>query len=72
MQVANAPPSSEHANVDPASVAVNANVASGTVTVPDGPESIVVCGAAVSTVKLRVAALASELPTASVARTENV
>ena len=39
---------------------------------PVGPPVIVVSGAAVSTVKDRVAGDASVLPAASVARTENV
>ena len=39
---------------------------------PDGPLSIVVCGAAVSTVKLREAGVASTFPTGSVARTSKV
>ena len=39
---------------------------------PVGPESIVVSGATVSTVKVRVAGVASTLPAASLARTSNV
>ncbi len=39
---------------------------------PLGPVSIVVCGAVVSTVKLRVAGEASLLPAVSVARTSKV
>ncbi len=39
---------------------------------PDGPASIVVSGAVVSTVNVRVAGVGSTLPAASVARTENV
>ena len=39
---------------------------------PLGPVVIVVSGAAVSTVNARVAGVASALPAASVARTENV
>ena len=39
---------------------------------PDGPLSIVVCGAAVSTVKAREAGVGSTLPAGSVARTSNV
>ena len=40
--------------------------------VPVGPESIVVFGAAVAIVNVRVAGVASTLPAASLARTENV
>ena len=40
--------------------------------VPDGPLSIVVSGATVSTVNIRDAGDASTLPAASVARTRNV
>ena len=39
---------------------------------PLGPESIVVCGAIVSTVKLRCAGVASGLPRASTARTRKL
>jgi hypothetical protein len=45
---ANAAPSSRHSNVDPGSSAENVNVALGSVTGPSGPDSIVVCGAVVS------------------------
>ena len=69
-------PSSEHVNVD-ASVAEKVKVAEPDVTVPEGPESIVVSGGVVSaggtlTVQVLVAGDASVLPAASVARTLNV
>ena len=40
--------------------------------VPEGPDVIVVSGVSVSTVKVRVAGVASVFPTASVARTRKV
>ena len=40
--------SSEHSNLDPASLDVNPKLAEVDVTVPDGPEEIVVCGGVVS------------------------
>ena len=67
-----------HSNVDPASEEENEKLAELVEIVPDGPESIVVCGGVMSAlgvvliVKLLVAGLASVLPAASVARTENV
>ena len=64
--------SSLHSNVEPASVAVNVNDGDVAVVVPVGPPVIVVSGAVVSTVKVRVAGVASGLPAPSVARTENV
>ena len=71
MPVAVPGPSSLHSNVAPASD-VNANDADSTLIVPVGPVVIVVSGATVSTVNERVAGVASVLPAASVARTENV
>ena len=65
---AHAPPSTRHSNVEPASSAENTNVGVGSFVGPDGPLLIVVCGAAVSTVKLREAGVASTLPAGSVAR----
>ncbi len=65
-------PSSLHSNVEPVSVLVNANDGEALLVVPVGPLVIVVSGAAVSTVNARVAGVASTLPAASVARTENV
>ncbi len=66
------PPSSEHANVDPASLAENETDALDVATVPDGAESIVVCGAVVSTVQVRAAGVGSGLPAASLAVTVRV
>ena len=40
--------SSAHSNVDPVSLEVNAKLAEVAVTVPDGPDEIVVCGGVVS------------------------
>jgi hypothetical protein len=71
-QAAHAPPSSRHSKVDPASVAVNPNVAVVVETVPLGPLVIEVLGATVSTVHVSVAGVASTLPEPSFARTENV
>ena len=65
-------PSSLHSNVDPAFVEENVNDGDAPLVTPLGPELIDVSGAAVSTVKLRVAGVASTLPAASVARTVNV
>ncbi len=67
-----APPSSEHANVDPASLEENATDALDVATVPDGAEPIVVCGAVASTVHVRVAGVGSGLPAASLAVTISV
>jgi hypothetical protein len=47
-------------------------VASAELVVPDGPESIVVSGAVVSTVQARESGVGSVLPAASVARTSKV
>jgi hypothetical protein len=65
-------PSSLHSNAEPGSELENPNDGDAWFVVPDGPESIVVSGAAVSTVKGCVAGDASTLPAGSVARTENV
>ncbi len=65
-------PSSLHSKVELASVLVKPNDGEVWLVVPVGPELIVVSGAAVSTVNARVAGVASTLPAASVARTENV
>ena len=72
LQEAQAPASTRHSNVEPAWLAENVNVGVASFVGPDGPLSIVVCGAAVSTVKLRDAGVASTLPAGSVARTSNV
>ena len=57
-----APPSTRHSNVEPASSAEKANVGVASFVGPEGPLSIVVCGAAVSTVKLRDAGVAIDVP----------
>ena len=78
VQVAHDPVSTRHWNVDPLSLAVNANVGVLSLVGPVGPEPIVVLGAVVSaggvvsTVNARVAGVASTLPAASVARIETL
>ncbi len=72
VQAANAPASTRHWNVDPASVAVKENVGVLSLVVPVGPAVIVVSGAVVSTVNDRLAGVWSVLSAASVARTSNV
>ncbi len=67
-----APESSLHSNVEPASLDENANEAAADAVGPLGPEPIVVSGATVSTVQVRAASVASMLPAASVARTRKV
>ena len=62
MQVANAAASSRHSNVTPASVPENVKAAVAVLIAPVGPVLIVVSGAAVSTVNVRVAGVASTLP----------
>ena len=64
VQAANSPSSTLHSNVAVASLDENTN--------GDGPESIVVSGAVVSTVNVLLAGVRSTLPVASVARTEKV
>ena len=67
--------SSEHWKVEPVSFAANAKLAEDEVTVPEGPESIVVSGGVVSAgwiVQVRLAGVASTLPAASMARTRKV
>ncbi len=71
VHAANAALSRRHSNVAPGSL-VKANDAEFVVMVPVGPLVIVVSGAAVSTVNVRVAGEPSTLPAASLARTENV
>ena len=67
-----------HSKVDPASDEENVNEADVLLTVPEGPELMVVFGGVVSgggtvlTVQERVAGVPSTLPAASVALTENV
>ena len=65
--------SRRHSNVAPGSL-VNVNVCVVAVIGPDGPPVMVVsgAGAATSTVNVREAGVASTLPAASLARTENV
>src|SRR5918992_5132135 len=70
VQAAKAAASTRHSKPAPASLG-NPNVGVESLVRPVGPESIVVCGAAVSTVNARLAA-APVLPAASVARTSNV
>ncbi len=72
MPVAAPGPSRRHSKLEPVSLEENANVAEFVVIVPVGPESIVVFGAAVSTVKVREAGVGSTLPAVSRARTSNV
>ena len=64
--------SSLHWNVEPVSVEVNENDCAVVLVRPDTPPVIVVSGDTESTVNDRVAGVASVLPAASVARTENV
>jgi hypothetical protein len=67
-----------HSKVDPASEEENVNEAEVLLTLPDGPESMVVFGGVVSgggavlTVQVRVAGVPSTLPAASVALTVKV
>src|ERR671915_2562138 len=72
MQAAKAAPSREHSKAEPVSLELKWNEALVLVVVAGGACEIVVCGAAVSTVKARLAGLVSVLPAASVARTSNV
>ena len=72
VQDANAAGVDLHSNVEPPSVEVNVNVGVLSLVVPSGGDVIVVFGAAVSTVNVRDAGVASVLPAASVARTSNV
>src|SRR5215210_4134395 len=67
-----APPSTRHSNVESAWLAEKANVGVESLVGPDGPLSMVVFGAAVSTVKPREAGVGSTFPAGSVARTSNV
>jgi hypothetical protein len=61
-----------HWKLDPDSVAEKPKLGEEDLVAPDGPLPIVVSGATVSTVNVRVAGEASWLPTGSVARTRNV
>ena len=73
MQLVNVAPSTEHSNVEPASLELNSNVTESSLIVEPsaGPESIVVSGAVPSTVKVREAGVWSVCPPAT-ARTSNV
>ena len=71
VQAVNASVSTRHWKLAPDSLP-NANVAVGSPVRPSGPALIVVWGALVSTVMVRLAGLASVLPAASVARTSKV
>ncbi len=64
--------SMRHWKVEPDSLEAKTKVAVRFLTVPEGPEVIVVSGACESTVNARVAGLASTLPAWSIARTEKV
>ena len=65
----NAAPSSEHSKLEPCSLAEKPNVAPVlAVTAGGAPDPIVVCGAVVSTVHVRLAGVCSTFPAASVAR----
>ena len=66
-----APPSSRHSMVEPGSDEAAMTVAALFTSVPAGPLADV-SGAVVSTIHVRVAGLASVLPSASFARTWNV
>jgi hypothetical protein len=72
VQEAHEPPSSRHSNVEPPSFDVNEKSASGVLAGSFGCAVIVVFGAVVSIVQVKLAGVASVLPAASVARTRNV
>jgi hypothetical protein len=71
VQALQAPPSMRHSNVEPPSLEEKSKSASALPVGFDGDESIVVCGAAVSYVKVRLDG-ASALPATSRARTRPV
>jgi hypothetical protein len=68
----NEPPSSEHWKLEPDSEALKLKLGVELLVAPEGPLSIVVSGATVSTVKERVGGDASVLPAGSLALTEKV
>ena len=68
----NAPSSIRHSRVAPDSSASRPKVGVASRVTPVGPEAMVVCGAAVSTVMARVAGVGSGFPAASTARTSSV
>jgi hypothetical protein len=72
VQVANGAPSSEQLKVDPVSVEVKAKLALVAVVGSVGFDVMLVSGALVSIVQVRLAGLASVLPAASLARTWKV
>jgi hypothetical protein len=72
VQLFQPPPSTRHSNVDPGSLALNANVGVVSLVGFVGPLSIVVFGAVRSIVQVKLAGDASVLPETSVARTSKV
>src|SRR5687768_1514289 len=72
VQGAQAPPSTRHSNVEPASSAENAKLGVSSLEGSAGAASSVVSGASVSTVHAWEAGVGSGLPAASVARTSKV
>jgi hypothetical protein len=72
VQVSIGAPSSEQANVEPSSVAVNMSLADVPLVGEAGPSVMVVSGAVVSTVQEWVAGVGSAFPAGSVARTSKV
>ena len=72
VHVASGAVSIRHAKLDPVSVEEKLNVGVLRLVVPDGPLSIVVSGAVVSTVNERVAGVWSAFPARSVAQTSKV
>jgi hypothetical protein len=72
VQALKADPSRLQANVEPVSLAVKLKLGDALLTEPDGPAVIVVSGAIVSTVQVRLAGVGSTLPAESVARTWKV
>src|SRR5687768_5436730 len=71
VQGARAPPPRRHSKVEPGSLAENVKLGSVEDVGSSGPESIVVCGAVVSYVKVALVGAAT-LPATSVARTLTV
>jgi hypothetical protein len=67
-----APPSSRHSNEEPASSEENSKVGAALELGSLGATSMVVSGAAESTVQAKLAGVASRLPAASLARTAKV
>ncbi len=71
-QGAKPPPSRLHSNVEPASVLVNANAASGSLVTASGDVAMPVCGGMVSMTHVKLAGVGSAFPNASVATTLSV